>query len=103
MVGVFRIILDNRNHRGGIDESRQIVNVAVRVIPGDSIFQPENVRYSKIVLEDFCIVFAREPWIALLRLAEKTFLCGEQRASTVYVDAPPFEHAAPPFVHWFPH
>ncbi len=73
--------------------------MAVSVVAGDAVFQPENICDAEIVLENFGVVFAGEAGIAFLRFAEKAFFRGEQRAAAVHIDAAAFQNDAPPFVH----
>ena len=94
IVGVFRITLNDCDDRSVIDESSEVVYVAVGVVAGDAILQPKNVFDTEIILENFGVVFAAKAGITFLGFTEKTFFRGEQRAETVDVDASAFENDA---------
>ena len=76
--------------------------MAVGVVAGDAVFQPENLRDAEIAAKDLRVIFASEAGIALLRFAEQAFFGGEQGAAAVDVDAAAFEDDAAAFVHGLP-
>src|SRR6266404_611581 len=102
VIGVMGILFDDGDDGGGADEAGEIVDMAVRVVAGDSIFQPENLGDSEIAAEDVSVIFAGESVIALLALAEQAFFGGEQGAAAVDVDAAAFEHDAAALVDGLP-
>src|SRR5260370_37848287 len=66
VVGAVGILLDDGDDGGWADEAGKIVDMAMRVVAGDAIFQPENLRDAEIAAEDVGVVFAGESMIALL-------------------------------------
>src|SRR5882757_4774599 len=48
-----RIFFNYGHHRRGIHETRQIVHVAVRVVPSDPVLEPQNVSDAEKFPEDF--------------------------------------------------
>src|ERR1700722_20499351 len=78
----------------GGDEAREVINVAVCVVPGDPPAKPDDVRCAQVVGESFLIVDAGHAGIALLHFAEQAFLGGEDRAASVDVDGTAFEYDA---------
>src|SRR5882762_7478992 len=91
-----RIFFNYGHHRRGIHKARQIVHVAVRVVPSDTVLEPQNVRHAEKVSEDFFQFLAYKPWIARLHRTQQAFLRCEQRTAAVYVDAASLDHHAPP-------
>src|SRR6267154_780278 len=77
--------------------------MAVSVVAGDSIFQPQNIRDAKIFAEDLRVVFFRETWISFLHFAQQTLFRGEQRSAAVDIDATAFQDHAAAFVNRPPH
>ena len=76
--------------------------MAVGVVTGDSIFQPENLRDAEIAAKNVSVIFAGETVIALLALAEQALFRGEERTATVDFDAATLEDDATAFVGGLP-
>ena len=102
VIGVVRVLLDDGDDGVRTDEAGEIVDMAVRVVAGDSIFQPENLRDAEKAAKNVGIVFASESVIALLALAEQALFGGEQGSAAVDVDAAAFEDDAAAFVDGLP-
>ena len=47
--------------------------MAVGVVTGDTVFQPQNIAHAEIVAEDLLIIAFGEAGIALLNFALQTF------------------------------
>ncbi len=75
-----RIVFHDGDHRRRIHKAREIVDVAVRVIAGDAVFEPQNIRDAEIVAEDGCQFLARNAGIARLNRTQQAFLGREHRA-----------------------
>src|SRR5438876_8957626 len=76
--------------------------MAVGVIAGDSIFQPENVYYAKVFAKDFGVILFGESRISFLNFAEQAFFRGKKRPAAVDVNAAAFEDHAAAFVPRLP-
>jgi hypothetical protein len=74
--------------------------VAVGVVPGDAVLQPEDVGYAEVVAKEFFIVEFGEAGIAFLNLALQALFGGEERAQAVGVDRATFKHNTAAVVHW---
>ena len=73
---VFGIVLDHGDNRVWSDETGEIVDVAVSVIPENAAAEPDHVWRAEVVGEELFVVFAGHAWIALLYSAEQTFFGG---------------------------
>ena len=101
MVRVVGARLDDRDDGLGIDEPRQVVDVAVGVVAVDPAAQPDDVADAQVVGEDLFDGRAVEAGVASLDLAEQAFLGRQQRAAAVDVDRAPLHHdpdRAPPLL-----
>ena len=49
MVGVLGVVLHHGHHGVGIDEPGQVIDVTVRVIPHDSVAEPQNVGHLEVI------------------------------------------------------
>ena len=94
MVRVVGAGLDDGDDRPGIDEPRQVVDVAVGVVAVDPPAQPDDVADAQVVGEDLFEGLAVEARVAGLDLAEQAFLGRQQRAPAVDVDRAPLHHDA---------
>ena len=84
---------DDGDDRVWVDEAGQVVDVAVSVVAGDAVLQPDHSLDSKIFCEIALPVRALETWIPNLRVrAEQALLGGEQKTGAVYIDAAAFQH-----------
>ena len=70
------------------------------VIPGDAIFQPQDVCYAEIISKKFLVIAFCKAWIALLNSALQAFFSGEKCAEPVDVDRATLENDAPAVVCW---
>ena len=91
VIRIFRIVLDHGDDGVRRDEPREVIDVAVSIVAEDAAAQPDHVRRTEIISEDFFVVFARHAGIALLHFAEQTLFGGEERALSVDVDRAAFE------------
>src|SRR6266478_7815733 len=73
IVGVGFIFFNNRDHGCGIYEAGEIIHMAVRVVAGDPVFQPNDVRHAEIIAENCLVIVFSEAGIALLNFALQTF------------------------------
>src|SRR5205085_5714683 len=72
-----------------VDETRQVVDVAVRVVARDAFPQPEGASDAEEILEELFVPGAAESGIAHLHLRiEQAFLGGQERSLSVDVDGP---------------
>src|SRR5713101_2272544 len=69
VVGVVRIVFHYSDDGGRVHEAREIVDVAMRIVAGDSVLQPEDVGHSEIVAEELRVIFFGEYRIYLLHTA----------------------------------
>src|SRR3984893_17795268 len=76
--------------------------MAVRIVPGDSIFQPKNLSDAEIAAEGVVLIFASESVVALSALAEQALFSGEQGTAAVYFDAATLEDYAVALVRRLP-
>ena len=102
IVSVVRIVFHDGDNGGGIYKSGEVIDVAVSVVSGDAVFEPEDIGDPEIFAEDVCVIFFGETGVSLLRFAEETFFSGEESAAAVDVDAATFEDDAAAFVLWLP-
>src|ERR1700682_1423546 len=91
VVSVVGILFDDGDDGSRADEAGEIVDMAMRVVTGDAIFQPEDLRDAEVAAEDVGVIFTGESVIALLALAEQALFGGEQGTAAVDVDAAAFE------------
>ena len=94
IIFVLLIRLDHRDDRVGRDEAGDVVDVAVRVVAGDALAEPDDRLDSEIVGKHLLVGSAIHGRIALLRGREQAFLGREQSAAAVDVDRAAFEHDA---------
>ena len=100
MVGIVGARLDDGDDRPGIDEPRQVVDVAVGVVAVDAPAEPDDVAHAEKVGEDPLQGRPVEPRVARLDRAEQALLGRQQRAPAVDVEGPPFHHDPPPSGPW---
>ncbi len=76
--------------------------MAVSVVTGDPLLQPENVGHAEVLTEDLRVVLLCESRISFLDFAEQTFFRGEQCSAAVDIDAATLQHHTPAFVFRLP-
>ena len=94
MVCIAGIFFDDGDDGCGIGEAGEIVNVSMSIVSGDAAFQPENIRYAKIIAEELFVIAFFEAGIAFLNPALQAFFGGEERAAAVDVDGAALENDA---------
>jgi len=95
MVGIAGIAFLGEDDGAGIDETAEIVDVAVGVVAGDAAAEPENVFGAEKAAERRFNLRARKTGVAHLNARmEQAFLRGEQSAAAVDVNAAAFENEA---------
>jgi hypothetical protein len=77
MVVVARIVLDGDDDRAVIDESRDIVDMPVRVVTDAALAQPDRVANAQPVSKDLLVVTAPESNVSYLLVGEQPFLGDE--------------------------
>ena len=88
------IWFDDRDNRERVNEAGKIVDMAVGVVAGDTVAEPEDVGGAEVIAEDGFNLIARHSGIARLDRAEKAFFGGEQGAAAIYVNAAAFQDDA---------
>jgi hypothetical protein len=94
VIGFGWIWFDDRDNRGRVDEAGEIVDVAVGIVAGDTVAEPENVGGTEIIAQDIFDFGAGHPGIARLDRAEEALFGGEQGAAAIHVNAAAFEDYA---------
>ena len=69
IVGILWVVFQNGYDRCGIHEPREVVHMAVGVVTGDSILQPENIGHAEIFAEDLRVILFGETRISFLHFA----------------------------------
>jgi len=95
MVFVVGVGLDAGEDFIFVDEAGDVVDVAVGVVAGAALVEPENFFDAEVVVEGSFEVlasfgFGAEAGVAFLNFGEETFFGGEEEAGTVGVDAAAF-------------
>src|SRR5271165_4791709 len=88
------ILVDHRDHGVWSDKARDVVDVAVSIVAGDSAIEPDDGLHSQIIGKHLLIGGAIHGRIALLNAGEQAFFSGKERAATVDVDRSAFEDGA---------
>src|SRR3989449_4524625 len=78
------------------------IHMAVGIIAGDAVLEPQDVFGAQVVAEDLAQVLAAEPRVASLHGTEEAFFGGEQSSAAVDVDTSAFENDAPAVKRRFP-
>ncbi len=78
----------------GADETRNVVHVAVGVVAGDAAIEPNDLIDAEKIRENLLQLLAAHARVALLHLAQQTFLGRQQSSRAIHVDRPAFKHAA---------
>ena len=94
VVGVVTARLDHGHDGLRIDEPGEVVHVAVRVVAGDALAQPDDVADAQIIGEHLLQPRAVEARVAALDLAQQALLGGQQAAPAVDVDGASFHDDA---------
>ncbi len=94
VVGIGLVWLDARDDGGGIDEAGGVVDVAVGVVAGDALVEPEDFLDAEEIGEGFFDAVAGEVGVTLLDFGEEAFFGGEDAAVAVDVDGAAFEDEA---------
>ena len=95
MIFVLRVPLPAQHHGAGSREAAQIVHVAVRVVPGDPLPEPDHVRDSEKRAKDLLHPLPGQPRIPDLRHGvEQALLGGDQRSPPVDLDRAPLQNDA---------
>ncbi len=63
MVDIGRVLFDNRHDRCGIDKTRDVVDVAMRVVTGDSVPQPQSLCCAEKIAKYVRVVIAIELYL----------------------------------------
>jgi hypothetical protein len=105
MVFVVSVGLDAGEDFVFADEAGDVVDVAVGVVAGAALVEPENFFDAEVFVEGLFEVFAgfgfgAEAGVALLNFGEETLFGGEEEAGAVGVDAAAFEDEAVGFSGW---
>ena len=97
MIFVLRVPLPAQHHRAGSREAAQVVHVAVRVVPGDPLPQPDHVRDAEERAKDLLHPLPGHPRVADLDLrVEQALLRRDQRSPPVDLDRSPLQNDALP-------
>jgi len=94
MVVVGRICLSRGDNCIVSDETGDIVDMTMGVVPGAASIEPDDLVDTEIVVESLLQLLTSHSRISLLDTAEKTFLRSKQHPSTVNIDTSAFEHDA---------
>src|SRR3972149_473849 len=90
IVFISRIRFEDADYRVWVDKSGDVVDMAIRVVTGDTLAQPNNTSDAKRLLEqpfDFGAAHFR-----ITILIEQALLGGETGPGAVDLDGTPFEH-----------
>ena len=89
VVFVGGVFLDNGDHRVRVDETGQVVDVAVGVVADNAFAEPEDLFHTKVIAQVVFDFLLGEVRVAIL--IEQARLGGEQRAFAVYFDGAALE------------
>ncbi len=103
IVDVGLVFFDDGNHRVWIYKPRDVVHMAVGVVAGDPMSEPQDARDAEVFAENLFEVQASETGVARLNGTEQALFRGEHHAGAIYINASSFkDHVAYEAV-WLPH
>ena len=85
---------DRQHDRVAAHESRDVVDVPVRVVADAALAEPDRVADAEPLGEHLFVVVAREAGVAHLHVAQQPLLGDEQQSVAVDLDAAALEHDA---------
>src|SRR5438552_1343178 len=91
VVRVGGVLLARDDDGTRVDEAREVVDVAVRVVARDAAAEPEDLAHAEVGVERALQRRALHPRVPRLHRREKALLGGEERAAPVHVDAAALE------------
>src|SRR5262245_32058064 len=90
VVGIVRILFQYTHHRAWIDKARDIIDMTICIIAGNTLPQPDNMTYAQVVVQVTLEIAALQVRIAIGM--EETLLGGQTTPLSIYVDRAPFEN-----------
>lgn len=94
VIHIFRIVFNHRHNRIRCNESCEVIDMAMRIVAGNSFSQPDDVLRAEIFFEKFFVVGARHAWIALLNFSQQTFFGRKHGTASVHIDGTAFQNDA---------
>jgi len=93
VIGVAGIVLAAQHHGFGVDEAAKVIHMAVRIVAGNALPEPQNVPHAEVLAQgrfDLFLVQARIPHLD--SGIEQALFRSQKGSLTVHVDAAAFEH-----------
>jgi hypothetical protein len=103
MVWIIGIRLECEKNFPRGSESRDVVDVAVRIVADTAFTQPDGVRDAQIFLECLLVFLASQLRISNLRVTEEPLLGDEHRSRSIRLDPAAFEHHPRSVIRTFCH
>src|SRR5579862_4940654 len=85
IISICASVFFNQDQCFAVDESADVINVAVRIVSDGSVNQPKHIGHAEEIFKRLVVLLAAQTGISNLYFRiEVTFLSGKQRAHSVY-------------------